>query len=216
MATARTFGYFPTRPEARPRQRVATAPSRELVLYGDLAGVLRNVAVLMGSCLAGAQLLLLYRLYCQLAGVMPGAPGSWLYSLSGVVVAPFRRYETSPLGDGSRALEFALLVAIEGLLAFGLLVIMATYQGSKLASVQAPNPWVGRYEVGPAVALWQRSDRRAESATRWTLRQLGHGLQRIDATLTSGQGQDALTRDEAARRRFESELSRTQPRHSLR
>ena len=217
MATARTFDYYRPRPAVRPRQHVATAPSRELVLYGDLPGVLRNVAIIMGSFLAVAQGLLLFRLYCQLAGAQPDSlPGTWLYSLSGVLVAPFRGFETAPLSGGSTALEFALLVAIEGLLAFGLLVVLSAYHGSKLVATYQPNPWVGRYEVGPAVATWQQWDRQAESIIRTALTKTREVLTRIDAALTSGAGKADSMRDSAARTRLQDELSRAQPRHSLR
>jgi hypothetical protein len=193
------------------------APSRALVLYGDLAGVLRNVAVIMSCFLVVAQALLLFRLYSQLAGAQPqSAPGTWLYSLSGVLVAPFRGYETAPLPGGSTALEFALLVAIEGLLAFGLLVVLSAYHGSKLAATYQPNPWVGRYEIGPAVALWEQWDRRAEAIARTALSLAGNALRRIDAALTSEAANTGSAQRSIARTRLQDELSRAQPRSSLR
>jgi hypothetical protein len=129
----------------------------------DVPGALRALGALLLAPAIVAETLLLHRLWCQLSDGAPNsAPGTWLYSLSGEIVAYFRQFETASLVNSGVGLEFALLVAIEVFLVVAFMGLMALILGRVLRQEHvADEPLYAEVEAETMPALGASIARRA-------------------------------------------------------
>jgi hypothetical protein len=160
--------------------RARDTTSRPIRFYGDLPGALLAATFLVAGVIIVFEALLAYRLYHQLMGDVPDmAPATWLFSLSALPAEPFRGYETGAIAPNKAVFEFAVLMAMEVYLVWGLLCLGGLYYARRWAAHNMPNPWVQTMDAGPVIAELALIDRALESG--WTdLREGTHRLATTD------------------------------------